>query len=91
METQYALVEYCYDGRQGKEYPLVFVGGLEQCQSAMLSRLGMACTRHSIDKTHISCCADTDDKNACLQDESGLWRIGWWIVNTDECNNYPDK
>lgn len=88
MEKQYVLVEYHHDGRQGKEYPLVFVGDLEQCQSAMLARLGMVCTQHSTNKTCISCYADMNDRNARIQDELGSWRIEWWIVNTVECKNY---
>lgn len=88
MEKQYVLVEYHYDGRHDKEYPVVFVGDLEQCQSAMLSRLGMACTQHSTDKTCISCVANMNDNNARIQDELGSWRIEWWVESANECNEY---
>lgn len=88
MGKQYVLVEYHHDGRTGTEYPLVFIGDLEECQSAMLARLGMACTQHSTDKTCISCVANMNDKNAHIQDELGTWRIEWWIVEIDECKNY---
>lgn len=88
MEEQYVLVEYHYDGRHDKEYPVVFVGDLEQCKSVMLSRLGMACTKHSTDKTCISCVANMDDNNARIQDELGSWRIEWWVESTNECNDY---
>ena len=88
MEKQYVLVEYHYDGRGGAEYPLVFIGDLEECQSAMLARFGMACTQHSTDKAWISCAADMNDKNARIQDKLGSWRIEWWIVKTDECKNH---
>ena len=91
MEKQYVLVEYHYDGRNGKEYPLVFIGDLEECQSAMLFRLGMECTQHSTDNTCISCAANMDDGNARIQDELGSWRIEWWIVNADECKNLKPK
>ena len=88
MEEKYVLVEYHYDGKGGSEYPLVFVGDLEECQSLMLVRLGMACTQHSTDKTCVSCCADMNDRNARIQNELGSWRIEWWIESAEECKDY---
>ena len=92
MKEQYVLVEYHYDSRSGKEYPVVFIGDLEECQSAMLARLGMACTQYSTDKTCISCVANMNDRNARIQDELGSWRIEWWIESAEECKDYlPQK
>lgn len=92
MKEQYVLVEYHYDGKYGKEYPVVFIGDLEECQSVMFTRLGMACAQHSADKTCISCCADMNDRNARIQSELGSWRIEWWIENAEECKDYlPQK
>ena len=85
----FCLIEYYHNGRDGVEYPMVFVGTEEECLRKMQERYERA---HEVlhGSDDLSYC-EPDDRHAIYQDEEGEWRYEWWVNDLDEDRQHMRK